>query len=70
MNTYHFQISPYGNRTPWPLVAHRTRKFRVRQKAEMLAIRAANIYHTEVRLTTGKHPSLEKGTFFRSPIIN
>jgi hypothetical protein len=70
MNTYHFQINPNGSRTPWALVVHRTRKFKARQKAEVLAIRAANFYNAEVRLTSGKHPSLEKGTYFRSPFIH
>jgi hypothetical protein len=69
MNTYHFQISPYGSRTPWPLIVYRTRKFKCREKAVNLAIRAANLYKAEVRMTSGKHPSLENGSYFRSPRI-
>ncbi len=69
MNTYHFQINREGYRTPWPLVVHRTRRFRNRQHAELLAIRAAKIYKAEVRLTTGKHPLQDSGSYFRSPII-
>lgn len=67
MNTYHFQISPHGSRTPWALVIHRTRKLKARDKAVNLAIRAAKFYNAEVRLTTGKHPSCESGLYFRSP---
>jgi hypothetical protein len=69
MNTYHFQISPYGYRTPWPLVVHRTRRFKKQEQAVSLAIRAAKIYKAEVRLTTGKHPLQDSGTYYRSPTI-
>jgi hypothetical protein len=69
MTTYHFQINPYGCRTPWPMVPHRTRKFKAHEKAKMLAILAATFYKAEVRLTTGKHPSVENGEYFRSPVV-
>lgn len=69
METYHFQISITGQRTPWPQVIHRTRKFKSRARAVELAIRAAARYNAEVRLTTGKHPLASSGAYFRSPRI-
>jgi hypothetical protein len=51
------------------MVPHRTRKFKAHEKAKMLAIRAATFYKAEVRLTTGKHPSVENGEYFRSPVV-
>lgn len=69
MENYHFQINQHGVRTPWPLVIHRTRRFKSKARAIDLAIRAADFYKAEVRLSTGKHPTDSRGEFFRSPFV-
>jgi hypothetical protein len=65
METYHFQISLLGYRTPWAFIPPYSRRFKSRRKAEDLAFRVACFYRAEVRLSVGRHPNPKACSYFR-----
>lgn len=65
MERYNFQINHPRNWKDWEYIPVHIRYFQQREQAVLLAKRAARLFRTEVRLTTGSKPLQASGAYIR-----